>query len=220
MLVLVAGTCLVVGQASATVSTLTFAGVANGLDEKSVFGGGNLTDAAFTAVFTTDDTAASAVTVQDGVTTVQGATTAAFTLNGVTIQLNYAPWGVIIKSGPPYIASGVDGNAYTRAACGCYVSDTLIINTHSLTDLFTGPDFNVGFGPHSIGAADSYYGQFVDQDFTKSTILDLHPRTVTYTVEGAAADGVPEPDVWALMIGGFSLAGAALRRRRTAVAAY
>jgi hypothetical protein len=29
---------------------------------------------------------------------------------------------------------------------------------------------------------------------------------------------VPEPATWALMIAGFSLAGAALRRRRTAVA--
>jgi len=36
------------------------------------------------------------------------------------------------------------------------------------------------------------------------------------TVSGGA---VPEPATWALMIGGFGLAGAALRRRRTVVAA-
>jgi hypothetical protein len=30
--------------------------------------------------------------------------------------------------------------------------------------------------------------------------------------------GVPEPATWALMIGGFGLAGGMLRRRRTAVA--
>jgi hypothetical protein len=34
-----------------------------------------------------------------------------------------------------------------------------------------------------------------------------------------AGGGVPEPASWALMIGGFGLAGATLRRRRSAVAA-
>ncbi len=35
----------------------------------------------------------------------------------------------------------------------------------------------------------------------------------------ANAPGVPEPATWALMIGGFGLAGAALRRRRSVVSA-
>ncbi|MBW8816189.1 MAG: PEPxxWA-CTERM sorting domain-containing protein [Caulobacterales bacterium] len=39
---------------------------------------------------------------------------------------------------------------------------------------------------------------------------------VGYKIDGGAA---PEPAAWALMIGGFGLAGGALRRRRTAVAA-
>jgi hypothetical protein len=39
----------------------------------------------------------------------------------------------------------------------------------------------------------------------------------SFTIQGSA--GVPEPATWALMIGGFGLAGAALRRRRTAIAA-
>jgi PEP-CTERM motif len=34
-----------------------------------------------------------------------------------------------------------------------------------------------------------------------------------------SAGGVPEPATWGLMIGGFGMAGAALRRRRTAIAA-
>jgi PEP-CTERM motif len=50
------------------------------------------------------------------------------------------------------------------------------------------------------------------------------PQTGGYSgvspwVELDTAGGVPEPASWALMIGGFGLAGAALRRRRTAAAA-
>lgn len=40
---------------------------------------------------------------------------------------------------------------------------------------------------------------------------------VTYTAAGGG--GVPEPATWALMIGGFGMAGVALRRRRTATSA-
>lgn len=36
----------------------------------------------------------------------------------------------------------------------------------------------------------------------------------TMDIAGAQIQGVPEPSTWALMIGGFGLAGAALRRRR------
>ena len=41
----------------------------------------------------------------------------------------------------------------------------------------------------------------------------------TATLDFPASSGAPEPASWALMIGGFGLAGAALRRRRSTVAA-
>lgn len=41
---------------------------------------------------------------------------------------------------------------------------------------------------------------------------------VTVDVRGIAAAGVPEPAAWALMLGGFGMAGAAMRRRRGGVA--
>ena len=39
------------------------------------------------------------------------------------------------------------------------------------------------------------------------------------SIDGLAAPGVPEPATWALMITGFGMMGAAVRRRRTAAAA-
>jgi hypothetical protein len=41
----------------------------------------------------------------------------------------------------------------------------------------------------------------------------------TFTLNGPAGGAVPEPASWAMMITGFGLAGATLRRRRTAAAA-
>jgi hypothetical protein len=43
--------------------------------------------------------------------------------------------------------------------------------------------------------------------------------TGVVTVDGLSSSGTPEPAAWALMIGGFGLAGASLRRRRRVAAA-
>ena len=47
------------------------------------------------------------------------------------------------------------------------------------------------------------------------------PTALRVEMHGSAdlSGGVPEPSTWALMIGGFGMAGAMLRRRRSAVAA-
>lgn len=45
------------------------------------------------------------------------------------------------------------------------------------------------------------------------------PFDVAFTLQDASAGGVPEPAAWTMMIGGFGLAGAALRRRRAVAVA-
>jgi len=55
------------------------------------------------------------------------------------------------------------------------------------------------------------YGCDCGGDFASTTLVD--------DFKIGAAGGVPEPATWALMLSGFGLAGAALRRRRVAVAA-
>jgi hypothetical protein len=54
--------------------------------------------------------------------------------------------------------------------------------------------------------------------FTSDTPTSFTGKWIT-DFTGGAGPGVPEPASWALMIGGFGLAGAALRRRRSLVAA-
>ncbi|THD65304.1 PEPxxWA-CTERM sorting domain-containing protein [Phenylobacterium sp.] len=49
--------------------------------------------------------------------------------------------------------------------------------------------------------------------------LDARNLDHVATIDFDAPGGVPEPAAWALMIGGFGLAGAALRRQRAQVAA-
>ena len=44
--------------------------------------------------------------------------------------------------------------------------------------------------------------------------------SITFTYEAVAGPGVPEPATWAMMIGGFGMAGAAMRRRRKVSVTY
>lgn len=57
------------------------------------------------------------------------------------------------------------------------------------------------------------------EETTGSTASALYFTITSATVSDAVSAPAPEPGTWALMIGGFGLAGAALRRRRATVAA-
>lgn len=78
------------------------------------------------------------------------------------------------------------------------------------TGLWT--QFYVGW---NSGANTSAHIALVNQN----TVRDGNDFALDDIAFGTTRPGVPEPASWALMIGGFGLAGAALRRRRVAVAA-
>lgn len=96
-------------------------------------------------------------------------------------------------------------------------------------------EYSIGhFLQMDVGSASNFYGSVdplhpfsytlqaadYDNDFTAgdlewgSASIGLRDRMVSETVSGA----VPEPASWAMMVGGFGLAGAAMRRRKARVA--
>lgn len=99
------------------------------------------------------------------------------------------------------------------------------INNPIMPVTFTGAGFSKSlFVPISPGT--SFFGVVSDTaigslDFsTRETPFDLVtftlPTTVVVTPPDPPAPAVPEPATWALMIAGFGMIGAALRRRRGA----
>jgi hypothetical protein len=143
-----------------------------------------------------------------------------------------------------YVASAADGpgfsagivspnhdayNGFNAVASFSTVSGTFTLNSLYLTAAF-GPelvDFNAYLGgvlQHSVSlsATDSgptfYVLDWANIDTVTFQGEDGHAAIDDISVN--AQGGVPEPAAWALMIGGFGLTGAALRRRRqVAVAA-
>jgi hypothetical protein len=85
--------------------------------------------------------------------------------------------------------------------------------------------YSAGNGASNPGASDFSFasngGASAYQLFGPNS-FDLNGRNVTFTPNGNggyainAVAGVPEPAAWGMMIGGFGLAGAAMRRRRAA----
>jgi hypothetical protein len=76
--------------------------------------------------------------------------------------------------------------------------------------------FAAGFGGDSVIPAGTYVAF---EDLNGGGDFNYHDETFVFTNVAGAGGTVPEPASWAMMITGFALVGAALRRRAAAVAA-
>jgi hypothetical protein len=97
-------------------------------------------------------------------------------------------------------------------------------NVVNLVFTYTGPDFRnagVPFAPFDfdgLGARSRFGGTAADAFFTLTTKnnpdgLPGGSNTAVYTLGSVTVPAVPEPATWAMMMGGFGLAGMAMRRR-------
>ncbi len=119
----------------------------------------------------------------------------------------------------------IKGSAASQAGDGqLYASisgQTLEINYRNLENIVFRVDLDRvfrpdDFGPYSIvggvGSFDAYRGYFFAGSLTGGTVT-FSANPLDEIVAPTISYAVPEPATWAMMIAGFGLAGAALRRR-------
>lgn len=132
-------------------------------------------------------------------------------LGAVGNPTNNSPWTFTIASG-----------AHLSLVDCCVPGDTYTLSG----DVSGTSSFYSGTGIQTTGAYGSFWG---DAAFSKFSAY-LGAGTYTFSVTGDGVGGipaglglrvdsaVPEAATWAMMIAGFGLAGATMRRRRLAVA--
>jgi len=204
--------------ASAAVVTYTYTGyVAEGTDQIGLFGGGNLTGADFTAVFSRDDALADDISLGEVNSYVRGAqaVTGKLTIGGVTIDI-----GGVNGEQSQFDNGAFEG--FFHHAAGVLGGLSFTASTMAdPTDYLAGPDYHT-LGPLTADNTPGFFwqGRF---DFGAADPQDpnqglfTNGRFVPYAVAVSSTGAVPEPATWAMMIMGFGGVGWTLRRRRGAL---
>ena len=223
--------------ASATILVATYTGlVTNGYDQSGLFGaaGADLTNDAYVAIYTFDTTKGNygsgggsgySYEYQQGGTCCGAATpvSAQVTINGFTQSLAGNDYGYAYDSHYSY------GAGFTSQLLH-FVRDITDDGHNYVNNQIFNTAFdisNVAYNvPIALTAFDNSYnsGNAGAANFTTYNYDSITQTIYTNVNFGAGTvvvteGGVPEPASWALMIGGFGLVGASLRRRRASLAA-
>jgi len=223
--------------AAATITVTTWTGtLAGGIDYPRMFGvGPSLDGVAFTAVFTTDDTAASSVISGDAYGSKIGnslgvggnikapSTTAVLTINNRSFYFGGPLLDIsqveVFDQKPSYPSDFTYVRDLISSSYGGPQGHRFrienVVQSYDVNFL-NSPDFRA---PFSVTAATgiTFSGGF-DIDGDIGTYSQFRTTGVTSRI-GGAVGGVPEPASWALMLTGFGLVGVAARRRQRYVAA-
>lgn len=122
---------------------------------------------------------------------------------------------------PPALTGGV---ATQVPSFGGFPLGVTSGNYDSTFDLTMASSWNPVFITNSGGTPSAAEAAFAEALSEGRTYLNIHTNSspggeIRGTLVPASATGVPEPGTWALLLFGFGLAGAALRRRAVALQA-
>jgi hypothetical protein len=142
---------------------------------------------------------------------------AAITVNGVTVEIDGSFSSQAHQFAPPSGQSSVSYISQDRTLLTSGFYDVFSTDgAFSSTDGFV-KSYDYHVAPGVVPLPDISVGLFGENLFDQSNNLvsfaqfAWSPTSLTIT-----AQGVPEPSTWALMLAGFGMAGAALRRRTQA----
>lgn len=211
-----------------------------GTDDVGAFGGGNLAGAAWSYTATFDLTHAGYLASGGFRTDIFGGEVysylpggappslgnAVFSMKGVD-RLIEANWNTTLVAYNDGVSNFDQQYVMSRRQVGAdfFAESVLLVETpgHGFFDLanYQPPAGNLCGAGYTCNTGNFVLTKYTNGQFAANTFAQLNATSVTLTLVAdppppppPPPTAVPEPATWALLIGGFSLAGGALRRRR------